>query len=315
MDDLARQAEAAAAATQDELWLLGQPPLQKLLDYVEDLSLPGMTPDRASLIREWNAANDRYDKLEREEAGIADQCGCRELPSQMVQLAREVEQDTRFLRTFDSVPARIAMVELDRMVLCQNHVTRDYVEALKARLGPDPGEADLFRFCLPLQAPQAPVRIRRAGSRRFVFRSDSTDFRFHEPVLLQPEQLNGYAPFGTVAGVVGLVLGFSANFLNAIEDDDNKRLLLHNGYHRACALRELGITHAPCVIQTVTRRDELDIIAKENVADDPGFYFNAPRPPLLKDFYDPALSWIVRVGKLARTIEVSFEIRDTLIPE
>jgi hypothetical protein len=90
-----------------------------------------------------------------------------------------------------------------------------------------------------------------------------------------------------VARAVGLVVGFSTNFFNVVRDD--KRLLLHNGYHRACALRALGITHVPCVIQTVTRRDELDLIAKDNVAEDPAFYFAACRPPLLKDFFDPRI--------------------------
>jgi hypothetical protein len=82
---------------------------------------------------------------------------------------------------------------------------------------------------------------------------------------------------------VELVVGFSTNFFNVVRDD--KRLLLHNGYHRACTLRTLGITHAPCVIQTVTRRDELDLIAKDNVAEDPTFYFAARHSPLLKDFF------------------------------
>ena len=135
------------------------------------------------------------------------------------------------------------------------------------------------------------MQIERVGSRRYVFRSDSTDFRFHEAALLRPEQLLDYEAFGPLAGIVGLVVGFGSNFLNVIRVE--KRLILHNGYHRACALRKLGITHAPCVIQTVTRFDELDLAAKD-VVEDPDFYFRPARPPLLKDFFDPRIRKVHR---------------------
>ena len=88
-----------------------------------------------------------------------------------------------------------------------------------------------------------------------------------------------------MSAIVGLPVGFGSNFFTAIRHED--RVLLHNGYHRAYAMRALGITHAPCIIQTVTRRDELEVAAKEQVADNPGFYFGTARPPLLKDFFDP----------------------------
>jgi hypothetical protein len=207
------------------------------------------------------------------------------------------------------------MVELDRLVVCQNHVTQTFVEELKLKLGPGPDPQSLFRFCLPVGEYSAPVQIRSVDSKRFVFQSESTDFRFHEALLLRPEQIQNYNTFGEVASVLGLVVGFSSNFLNAICDDDSNRLLLHNGYHRACALRELGITHAPCVIQTVTRRDELDIIAKPIVARDPGYFFNAPRPPLLKDFWNPRISKLLQIKRVRRTIELSFEIRDYFMQE
>jgi hypothetical protein len=109
------------------------------------------------------------------------------------------------------------------------------------------------------------------------------------------------------------VVGFGSNFLNVIRV--GKRLLLHDGYHRACALRRLGITHAPCIIQSVTHPDELDIVAKRRVAEDPEFYFHTARPPLLKDFFDPKIGKVLPVHKLVRMIEVSVEVRDYLVPE
>ncbi len=306
---------AADQPQQEEMWLLGQAPLRKYLDFVQDMGLKGAAPARPELVREWSAAALYYEELEQREAGIADRIECTPLGPELAPLAAEILASPRYTRTFDSLPTRIAMVEVEKLLVCQNHVTRSFVDRLKQLLGPDPDPATLFRFCLPLEHSAAPVQIREVGSKRYVFRSESTDFRFHEPVLLGPGQLNGYEPYGAVAGVVGLVVGYSSNFLNAVCDDDSGRLLLHNGYHRACALLELGIKHAPCVIQTVGSRDELDIVAKPVVANDPGYFFNAPRPPLLKDFADPRISKTFPVKKMSCVIEVNFEVRDYYVED
>jgi hypothetical protein len=305
----------AIRETQEETWLLGQAPLCRYLDFVQDLAIESLLAKRAQLVREWGAAAAYYEELEQLEAGIADRIACREPDPGLAPLVDEVTRSARYTSTFDSLPTHVAMVELSRLVVCQNHVTRTFVESLKARLGPHPDPAGLLRFCLPLDDGRVPVKIREVGSRRFVFSSNSTDFRFHESVLLTPQQLAGYASFGEIAGVVGLVVGFSSNFLNALCDDDSGRLLLHNGYHRACALLELGITHAPCVIQTVASRDELDIVAKSVVANDPGYFFNSPRPPLLKDFVDPRIRKVLPVKKVSRMIEVNFEVRDYFVED
>lgn len=299
----------------EETWLLGQAPMRKYLDFVQDLGIESLIAKRAQLVKEWGAAAQYYDELADTEAGIADRLDCREPDPALAALIGEVMKSPRFTSTFDSLPTRVAMVEIANLVVCQNHVTRTFVETLKARLGPAPTPAELLHFCLPLDEGRAPVKIREVGVSRYVFSSESTDFRFHESVLLTPQQLAGYASFGEIAGVVGLVLGFSSNFLNAVCDDDSGRLLLHNGYHRACALLELGITHAPCIVQSASSRDELDIVAKAVVANDPGYFFNAPRPPLLKDFIDPRIRKVLPIKKVSRMIEVNFEVHDHFVED
>ncbi len=73
-----------------------------------------------------------------------------------------------------------------------------------------------------------------------MFISPSNDIRFLEPVLLRTDQITGYQPRGVVAGVVGLMVGFTPNCLSVISVEN--RLILNNGSHRASALREIGIT-------------------------------------------------------------------------
>jgi hypothetical protein len=298
----------------EEIWLLGQPPLDRFLLFVRDTVVNAAAVDRAALVDEWRAANDYYQQLEKSEAGIANQGDHRELDPALARLAAEVRAHPHYRRCFDTLPSSFGMVELDKLIVCQRHVTHNFVEAIKARIGPVPDPETLFRFCIPLETPDdTPVEIREVGSHRYVFRCESTDFRFHEPALLRPEQTKGYEAIGAVAGIVGLVVGFGSNFLNAVRV--GKRLLLNNGYHRACALRSLGITHAPCVIQTATRADEVSIAVKSAVAETPEFFFESARPPLLKDFFDPRIRKVLPTRRRVRQIEVHFDIKNYLISE
>ena len=297
-------------AFEDEVWLLGQPTLRQYIDFARGAAVDGAL-ERAALCDEWRRANDYYHELEQREAGIADQVGARELDPALAPLVEAVRASASYRRTFDKLPTTFNMVELDRLVVFQKSVTDSFVKTLASRLGNDPTLPELFRFALPLGEREADVRIQRIGSHRYTFQSSSTDFRFHESMLLEPRQLRDYESFGPIAGIVGLVVGFGSNFLNAIRV--GKRLVLQNGYHRACALRELGLSHAPCIVQTVTRGDELALAAKGVVAQDPDFYFKTARPPLLKDFFDPRIRKVLRVRKQVRMIEVNFKVREFFV--
>lgn len=297
----------------EELWLLGQPPLARLLEFVESAAPDSDAVDRAALTSEWRAANDYYLELEKSQAGIANQGTHRDLDRTFAALADEVSAHPRFRRAFDTLPTSFGMVELDSLIVYQRHVTRNFVDARMARVGPAPSAEALFRLCMPLDDPDVPVQIQKVGSRRYQFRCPSTDFRFHEPTLLRASQTTGYESIGAIAGIVGLVVGFGSNFLNAVRV--GKRVLLNNGYHRAVALRALGITHAPCIIQTATRVDELQISVKSRVAEEPEFYFESARPPLLRDFFDRRIRKLLPIRQRTRLIEVTFEIKDHLVAE
>ncbi len=304
-----RARAAVTGVLQHELLLLGQPSLQEYLDFVRDKVAGGDAIDPRALCDEWRAANDFYGVLEVEEAGIAEGIECHDIGRALAPLAEQVLSDPCFRRAYDSLPTRVGVVELDRLLVYQTRVTQDFIDDLKARLGPAPDPEAVLRFCLPLGGQNALLKIRRAGPRRYTFTSDSTDLRFHEPVLLGPDQIGGYAATGPVGGALGLVVGFSSNMLNAIRSE-NGRMLLHNGYHRACALRALGVTHAPCVIQEVTRRDELALTVPRRVLDAAAFYFKSARPPMLKDFFNPRLRKLLPVPPTRRVVEVSFEVRE-----
>lgn len=301
----------AGSAHEVELWLLGQPHLARLLEFVADTALDASAHPRDALIGAWRAATEYYQTLEKDQAGLANQGTHRPLDPLFAGLAAEVAAHSHYARAFNSLPTGFEMVELDKLIVYQQHVTHSHVQRQMAQLGAAPDAPTQFHFCLPLEAPAAPVQIQRLDARRYLFRSRSLDLRFHEALMLGDAQIQDVQHWGALAGLLGIKVGFGANLLNAIRVGN--RVLLNNGYHRACALRALGVTHAPCIVQTASFADELAVTTKTRVADDPGFYFESARPPMLMDFFDPRLRMLIPTRKREKRIEISFEVKEQLV--
>jgi ParB-like chromosome segregation protein Spo0J len=112
--------------------------------------------------------------------------------------------------------------------------------------------------------------------------------------------------------MVVLAFGYSPNMLAAALVED--RLILMNGSHRAYALRDAGVTHAPCLIQEVSRRDELDVLGVDDLQSRPDAFLAAPRPPLLRDYFDPALRITAGVQRKNRHVQVGFNVAALDLP-
>lgn len=298
---------AGEAASAELVWLLGQPHLADYLDFVKAKAVGGAAIPARRLADEWRAANDYYYDLEQKEAGEADRLECRPLPPELRPLARKARAHSWFREAFGTLPSRIMMVELDRLIVTQTHIERPFADLLSGGLGAKPDAETLFHLCLPLDRPSPPVRVQRLASDRYLFSSGSTDFRAHAARLLGAEDLKRLVSFGPVSAAFVLPVGFGCNFMSAVRSGG--RAVLQNGYHRAYALRALGITHAPCIVTDVTRKDELKVAAGEPVSEDPEFYFAARRPPLLRDYFDPKIRKVLPIVRMETVIEVEVKVR------
>jgi hypothetical protein len=306
-------AQIGRSDLEDEIRLLGQPLLADHLRFVRDRVVDGADASRLDAVAEWRRANEYYQALEESETGLADEIKVRDLDPTLVPLAEEIAATPRFRRTFDAFPAHFAMVELDKLTLYQIFVTKQHVDGLQSRLGPSPGPANLLRYCQPPREDETEVKAQRIGANRWMFTCPSTDFRSQDPVVLRSDQIRDHEGSGPISAVVGLAVGFGSNFLTAIRLGTEGRIILHNGYHRACALRAAGVKYAPLVIRTVESIDELQVAAAPRVADDPDFYAKSARPPMLKDFFDPKIARTYRVHRTLSMIEVKFEVREHTI--
>jgi hypothetical protein len=299
--------EAPLVAHEELVWLLGQPHLTDYLEFVKEKVVGGDKVIPRILADEWRAANDLFHELEQSEAGIADEAGCLPLPKAMRPLAKALRDYPYFRDTYDTLPVEIRLVELEKLIVSQSSVSARFSGSLRERLGGEPTPEALFHFCLPTTRELPSARVRKVSRDRWVFTSDSTDFRLHHAAVLSPDQAPGLATFGPTTHILAMPVGFGSNFVSVVKSDG--RLLLQNGYHRAYTLLAAGITHAPAVVQTVTRKDELQIAANEDVMEDAAFYFRAARPPLLKDFLDPRLGKRLTVHRMETTVEIEVKTR------
>ncbi len=302
----------AGSLLDDHVFLIGRPPLGEFLGFVRLVAVEGQKVSQRQLAEEWRRANDHVREFETREAGWADNPEIQALPAEASELNQRLLADPMLKQSFQVVPTSVGMVELDRLVVFQKQINLSFVKSLQEALGREPDFERVFRFCLPFDHPHPPAQIMQMAGNAFTFISHSNDLRFLDASLFDPVQILGYAPQGPAVAVVGLVVGYGSNFLNAALIEG--RLVLGNGSHRAYALREIGITRVPCLIQHVTRRDELEVLGFGDLHKNADNYLKSPRPPVLKDYFDPELRKLVQVPRKLRQVRITFGVEQVDIP-
>jgi hypothetical protein len=291
------------------LYLTGRPRLKDFIRYVNNNAVEGCS--EGAIADRWRAAADVLRELEIREAGAADNPDIQQIGPDYEPLLIEFLKDPLVRNGFNTVPTEVAFVELDRLVVYQKHIDLTFVGQLERQIGPTPGRDEIFRTCLPYDHPHPPARWTRVHGDRFIFVSPSNDLRFLGTMPLEPNEVAAPAP-GDLLAVVGVAVGFGSNFMNAVYAEN--RLILNNGSHRAFLLRKLGFTHAPCIVQHVQSRHELELVASSDVRQAPDLFLKHPRPMMLRDYFNPAVHQVMTVHRRFRQVIVKFEIEEHYVP-
>ncbi len=295
----------------EHVFLIGRPPLRQYLSFVEDLAAEGV-PGEGELADEWRTAQAVFERRQVDEAGLADDPPMAPLPDHLEPLKRKLVEDPVYANGFTMLPTEILMVELDRLVVYQKHINLEFTRQLRAKVGPNPSDEDVFRTCLPFDHPQPPMKMLKTGAGTFVFVSPSNDIRYLGSMQLKPENIVGVSTHGHASMIIGLAVGFGSNFLNAIHCEN--RIVLNNGSHRAFAMRELGLTHVPCIVQHVSSRAELRAVASSDLRRNPDQYLKGPRPSMLRDYFDPELHKIIPCTRRLRQVRVKYYTDESDLP-
>jgi hypothetical protein len=300
------------APTCKHLYLSGRPELKEFIRYVKKNAID--PPSTDVLIEEWNVAHKFAAELERSEQGVADDPPIIKLDirGKHRPFLKKFLKNPLVKNGFNSVPTEISLVELDRLVVYQKHIDLTHVERLKKEIGPTPSEEMIFKTALPYDPPQTPVKWASKGGDSFVFVSPSKDLRYLGTMSLKPKHVTDYPASGTLVGCPAAAIGFGSNFLNAVYY--NKRLILNNGSHRAYALRDLGVTHVPCIIQHVSSMDELAVVATSQIVEKAEFFLKHPRPSMLRDYFNSQLRKVMKAHIKVRQISVRIVVEETYVP-
>lgn len=308
-----KKARAAARthAKHETLFLTGRPTLKHFIRFARTNAVKPRSA--GTLADEWRGAYGLVRDLEASEAGVAD-----DPPIVRVSVEEHAPLLAEFLKNplvrhgFNIVPSEVAFVELDRLVVSQKHIDLVHVRRLVASLGRNPTPERVFRACLASDQPRPQVTWASEGEGRYVFVSPSNDLRYLGVMSMKERHIRGLAPPGDLVGVVGMAVGFGSNFLSVIHAEN--RLILHNGSHRAYALRRIGLKSVPCIVQHVSSRDELEVVASPEVRRHPDRYLKDPRPPMFADYFRPGLQTILKVRPRLRQITVRVNVDESYVP-
>jgi len=298
--------------TNPHVLLVGHPPVTEFLGYVATQTLEGRDGDEGALMDAWRRGNDHLLALAETESGYADGIEFGEMPAELAPLVARALADPVMRRDYALAPVSIEWIELDRLVVDQKHINLAFVDELLVEIGDSPSPARIFEFALPYERRRdPPVQAGQIGEASWTFRSVSNDFRVLSAELLEPEQVSGLKPGGIPSKFVALRLGYGSNYVSALSV--GSRLVLHNGSHRAYALRAAGQTHAPCLVQHVSRHEELRAIVGDGhpLMAQGENALTTERPPLFKDYFDEELRMIVNVPASVRQVQVGFNLNVT----
>lgn len=292
--------------SEEELYLLGVNRLAQFIDFVQHRTAGGNLLDEADIADQWRCAADRYIDLQKKAPATPPMPEILELEPQTQTHVDALVKLPQFQRVFSSVPISFGLVALDALIVYQHSITLSTVKAIRDSLPQIMTPAALAATCLPLDVTKADFQSHRLTKREFIFHSNSHDMRFLGAQLIEPALVPNLVADGFTSAVVALSVGFSSNVLNVIRYQN--RMVLNNGYHRAYALRSLGVTHVPCVIQVCRHWEDVGLAGASEMSQNSDLYFSSQRPPLFKDYFDPNLTSRYTTMRQRRQIQLKIEI-------
>jgi hypothetical protein len=292
----------AASPTEESVYLLGSPPIREFMDFVRARAAKGTCAPEDLLVEQWRKAARHLRELETTEAGFAGDGVVMPLPASMQVLADLELQDPCVQRSLRLLPHRWALVDLDQLIVHQRSLVLPYVAECAAALPGNPTDEELFHLAAGHLKTRPEVRVTRTSENVYTFASPSSDLRFLDVALLDPQAVHDYDAPGRVVGIVGVAVGFGANHVSALRMQG--RLILCNGTHRSFMQFDRGIRRVPCLVRDVSCEDELDLIGASDIRQNLHLYLRSPRPPRLKDFSNPQLRKIIPGVTASRLVHV-----------
>ncbi len=267
----------------NQLYLYAFATQGEIFSHIRTQTLEADSGRMSEILASWQAQQPAVQAILQAEIGVADRATIEELPREHERTLKEIAANDLFKQSFHALPISFALVEVDTLVAAQRAVNLDYVGRLRAAYEKKTDLADLIDICLSPTRDIAPIQHLEIANSTHVFSSPNLDIRFLGAFFkkLSQQDLQSAVLGGQPAAAVISFVGYGISCVNVLRWQN--RLVLNNGFHRVYALRSLGVTKIPVVIQQVNNM-QLEFPAA--VAGLPREYLlHAPRPVLMKDFF------------------------------
>lgn len=298
--------------TADHLLLLGHPPASDFFQVMRTRARGGAALESGGLVHEWRAARAYVRQLEKREAGLADDLPLKDLPSEMAQAAEVCLNDPAIEEANRMMPRRWVWVELDRVAVFQKCIDLAWVRAIQTRLGRVPSAEDIVNVAAGTDVKLPGIEVVRSTEDSYVFSCNSSELQFFGTKLFDPTVLPRELSRGNVGQVLAAFVGFGLRTLSVVRL--HGRLILLNGTHRAYALRDLGLSHVPCLLVDVEHPDELELAGVGQTRSLIEHCARVPRPPLFKDYFDSRQCKLVSLERTRRAIQMQITCTSLRIP-
>lgn len=293
-------------------FLMGAMTQNALASTVRTMCVPDDVARLDEITTAWRNASTRMASLSATEAGLPDNISIRALPGSMQSRLHQIETDRLFRASFSAVPVSFKIIDIDHLVAPQRDVNLDYVDALRTRV-PGASIEDLVEFCLGPRAEPPELKSLQTAPNQIVFSSRSLDLRFLGgfPKPLDEADIAVAYHGGQPVEAVTLLVGFGAAPINAWLV--GTRVVLGNGFHRVVAMRMEGIQTIPIVIQHVANA-EIEF-PDQFLGLSRTYLLYQPRPVLLKDFFDDALTVELRLKPRRKVVKVAWGEESGVTPD
>lgn len=305
----ARGTDAGAVSFRKLLYMYGAVTQIELNNFLDAHSIDSEQTKREIKVQ-WRDAASVFRNLVSAEAGEPDTIRTEPLSPEANQFVDELQEMAAFKQTLANYPISFEQIEIEKVVASQRTVHSEFVEAIRSRHGNSP--SDLLDFCLHPGRDETPLQVGRTAANAFTFSSINPSLRFlgsyEEP--FKPTEVLAHHPGGQPIHTVTLLVGFGISTINVFKV--GQRIILNNGFHRLYALRAMGFQFAPAVVQHVTHPD---LEMPPRIADLPREYLvQAPRPGLIRDFFDERLVCEIRQRNFLKSLQVGWGTNEVMVP-
>jgi hypothetical protein len=250
--------------------------------------------------------------LAHTESGIAERCSMTELPSSLSRRVNEISSHQLIRKTFQGVPFSFSLVDTDRLIAAQRCINLDYALRLQNAYKEDTSLEALVEICLSPNRYVPPIQHLEVGNNVHVFSSENLDIRFLGAFAktLTPEDLQFAELGGMPAAAIIAFIGYGSSPVNVLQVGN--RLVLNNGFHRVFALRSLGVTKIPVLVQHISN---WQLEFPGSVAGLPREYLlGSPRPVLIKDFHNDNFCVTLRAKQRIKSVMLQLAASQIDIP-